>query len=301
MKLISPKSFSWIVYGTTAALISVMVVAAVTYRKSLYWENRFQEQQIREIEQYEALKDVTLLLSNSDMENSLLISDYFFLDSLLISEKNLNAGLNRELISTYSRYKEALNKNEILNNQLDIVLEKNDLLNNELYKSRVELAEAMESNVLFMEALKNREYVDSGELFTVDFLTRYNLIDIHATGIQDLRRGEKNTKRIKQTDYILITTKTVSGLNFDLGDKTIYFRIADPEGNILPFMKDEVDLFRFQGDEILFSEKQQIRFSDSNLPLRIAYHPVTQLTPGVYWVYAFCDGIRIGEASFDLF
>lgn len=300
MKLFSPKSFSWIIYGTTATLISVMVVAAVTYRKSLYWENRFNEKQIKEVENYENLKDLTLLLSNSDFENSLLITDYFNLDSMLLGEKFLNAELNRELKETLSRYNELSRNNDHLRKQVELYQKKVDNLIGELHQTRVQLADANDAKAALMDELRKKTADESREMVTVDFLARYNLIDIDAIGIQEFRRTSKPTRKVRHTDHILITINSDHGLNFDLGNKTIYFRIADPEGNILPFMKDEVDLFRFQGDEILFSEKQNVRFSHENLPLRIIYHPVTTLKPGVYWVYAFCDGIRIGEASFDL-
>lgn len=301
MKLFSPKSFSWIVYGTTATLISVMVVAAVTFRKSLYWENRFNEQQSKEVENYESLKDLSLLLSNSDLENSLLITDYFNLDSILLSEKFLNAELNKELIETLYQYKELTANNDFLKKQVELYQKKIDNLINELHQTRVQLAEETETKAAILEELQNKTADESRELFTVDFLAQYNLIDIDASGIQEFRKGSKPTKKIRQTDFIRITINSPHGLNFDLGNKTLYFRIADPEGNILPFMKDEIDLFRFQGDEILFSEKENIQFTNTNLPLKVIYHPVTSLKPGVYWVYAFCDGIRIGEASFDLY
>jgi len=302
MKYIYPKSFSWIVYGATAALVVTMVAATLNYRKSEYWQNKYQEKQAEEISNYEKLKNLQLLLSNSDFENTLLISDYFKLDSLFLSEKILSSDLNNQLTLARAKYQQLVNQNSDLVQQLNDYQNRVFDLMKELQQSKDQLKEVVEAGNLLQREFHAMKMNENKGIFSVEFLASYKLFDVSSTPVDITKKGQHSpTKKIKHTDFINISLKTVQDLDFNFGSKTIYVRIADPQGNILPFMKDELDMFVFQGEEILFSDKMDIEFSSSNLPVSVQYHPVTVLHPGTYWVYVFCDGIRIGEASFDLF
>jgi len=300
LKQLNPKSFSIIIYATTFVLVGVMFSAAYSYKKSVYWENKYNEKLSDDSKNYETLKHVSLLLSNADLENDFLLTDYFSIDSMLFSERLLNSDLNKNLLEKTFHYRKLLETNKDLLNKIGFYEDKINQLLTELQYTQNQLTEAIQIAEFLKNNILEETIENSGDVFTVEFLTQYKLISLSSSAISKGKSGEKPTKKIKNTDHIKITINTIQNLNFDFGNKTIFIRIADPNGTILPFTKDEVDLFKFQGDEILFSEKDNVVFSAKKLPINIIYHPVTKLSPGVYWVYAFCDGIRLGETSFDL-
>jgi hypothetical protein len=301
VKIIYPKTLSWIIYGSTVSIVAFMVMTAITYRQSVYWENKYNESRDTETTRVDELSKLSLMLSNADLENALLIRDYFLLDSSMLQEKFLNADINKELMKSIDWNTLLKSENENLKKQVNEFRNKVEMLIDELHESRSKLAMIQNNYDSLSKVVATSALNESNKKLTIEFLAENRLIDISATGIQKFRRLDKPTSKLRHTDYIEITIHSAQNLNFDLGEKTVYFRIADPSGNILPFMKDELDLFMFRNEEILFSEKKQVQFKGGKFPATIIYHPVTDLLPGIYWVYAFCDGIRIGEASFDLF
>jgi len=298
---IQPKMLSWIVYGSTVVVIAAMVITAINYRNSVYWEKKYLNQQQSESANHTKYNDIALLLSNADLENNFLIKDYLALDSMLFSEKFLNADLNKKLTETIDSYYKLLSENNELLKKLGFYQERIDNVLAELQETAKKLRETEKIGEGLQKELLQYQQSDAKELFTVEFMASYKLISISAKAKQKTRKGFKPTDKIRNTDHILISIHTVPDINFDLGNKTVYIRVADPNGNILPFTKDEIDLFTFQSEDILFSDKTDIRFTSGKFPAQVLYHPVTALSPGIYWVYAFCDGIRIGEASFDLY
>lgn len=301
MKIVYPKTLSWIIYGSAFSVITFMVVTAVTYRKSVYWQDKFNSALVSETEKTEELSQLRLLLANTDHENSLLLKDYFNLDSIMLYEKFLNAELNRELIQSLNSNRFLKTENETLRKQVRDYAEKFNLLVDDLHQSRSQIELSRKESDSLNNIIASLSLKDTDMKMSLEFLAGNRLIGVNATGMQQFRKFSKPTTKIRHTDFIEISVTSIENLKFDLGNKTVYYRIADPSGNILPFMKDELDMFRFQGEDILFSEKTSFHFTGNKLPAKINYHPVTQLTPGIYWIYAFCDGIRIGEASFELY
>jgi len=300
VRKIYPKTTSWIIYGATLVLVASMFAVAYSYKKSAYWEKRYLEKEKKEKQYSQEFDALNLILSNYNLENSWLIRDYFSVDSMLLTQRILNADLNNSLLESLNKYNRLLEQNRDLLSQVGFYEQKVSDLLEELQLTKNQLQESMILAEQLQKLLDENNEVQ-GDLFTVEFMSSYKLINTSSTAIAKTRKGFVPTKKIKQTDHINISIATVGDFNFNLGHKALYVRIADPQGNILPFVKDEVDLFRFEGEEILFSEKEMVSFTNKSFPLQIIYHPVTELLPGVYWVYVFCDGIKIGEASFDLY
>jgi hypothetical protein len=301
VKNFSGKSISWLIYSSTLVFVAVLVMAAFSYRESAYWKRMYNDKQNVQLSADEQIRNLKLLMTNSELETSLLIKDYVMIDSMLFMQRFANAELNDNLNESIRQYYQLLKKNSDLQAMLDFYQNKINDLMVELQDTRKQYADLRIIADSLQKIVVSSQYPDQKSLFTVEFMATYQLISMNASACYNGKKGVSETKKIKQTEFIQISIVSLPGIDFDLGNKTVYLRIADPQGNILPFMKDEVDLFKYQGEEILFSEKNEVNFSARNFPAMITYHPVTVLPAGIYWVYAFCDGIKIGEASFDLY
>jgi len=300
VKYFSGKSISWVIYSSAIAAVAVLIVVAYSYRESAYWKGMYEDKQNVQLSSDAQNRQLKLLMTNSELETSLLMKDYFMVDSLLVAQRFTNEELNKKLNESIRQYYMLLQTNDELQTSLDFYQNKINNLMVELQDSRKQFAELK----ILADSLQKVPFVSEiatpKELFTVEFMATYKLISMSASAFHNAKKGVLPTKSIKKTEFIQIRITSLPGIDFDLGKKTVYLRIADPQGTILPFMKDEVDLFKYQGEEILFSEKTEVNFSAKKFPIAISYHPVTVLPAGIYWVYAFCDGIKIGETSFDL-
>lgn len=296
-------TLSWTIYIGSFVFVSLIFALTYSFKKSAYWQKKYDEKLEASVLSNDEIQAMQLLLSNYQSENNFLMGDYFMIDSLLLTERFKN----NELIGKITQYQFLLGdlsqKNIMLQNQLLVYQRKVDNLLGELHVTQSELMEAknMYENLLLTVKMQTIPDVAASPILDLNFLHQNKLISFHASGFALTKKGRATTKKVKHTKGIQLCLRTFDRAVFDLGKKTLFVRIADPNGNILPFVKDELDLFDYQGEQILFSEKHEVVFTSSSFPLCLDYQPVTPLISGVYWVYVFCDGIKIGEASFDLY
>jgi hypothetical protein len=81
------------------------------------------------------------------------------------------------------------------------------------------------------------------------------------------------------------------------GNKTIYLRIARPDDVIL---SSGVNLFEFQGEQIVFSVSREVQYENVDIELCIFWTNDGQLIPGTYRVNIYADGNDIGSTTFAL-
>jgi hypothetical protein len=81
------------------------------------------------------------------------------------------------------------------------------------------------------------------------------------------------------------------------GIKTIYLRIARPDDVIL---SSGVNLFEFQGEQIVFSASREVQYENVDIELCIFWTNDGQLIPGTYRVNIYADGNDIGSTTFAL-
>ena len=76
----------------------------------------------------------------------------------------------------------------------------------------------------------------------------------------------------------------------------MFIRIAGPDDYILA--KSEEDLFKYKGQEIVYSAKRPVDFTGDNLDVTVYWDNNGALIPGTYEVYIFADGSEIGDSKF---
>ncbi len=82
-----------------------------------------------------------------------------------------------------------------------------------------------------------------------------------------------------------------------VGEKTIWLRITNPEGDLLPGGGS----FEFEGATLPATARKSIEYAGEEIGGVTIYWDVnTTLTPGDYTVELFCDNYRLASRKFTL-
>ena len=83
------------------------------------------------------------------------------------------------------------------------------------------------------------------------------------------------------------------------GDKEIYIRILDSEGNLLN-SPTPLTIINQQKEELKMSSKRTINYQNQNTDLCIFYEIENSIPAGNYIVEVYAEGFLIGETSLAL-
>jgi hypothetical protein len=83
------------------------------------------------------------------------------------------------------------------------------------------------------------------------------------------------------------------------GPRVIYIRIARPDELVLTSSAD--NLMKFQGEQVVYTEKREIEYENADIDLCIFYDvKAGELIPGNYKVDLFTDGSLVGSSAITL-
>ncbi|MFC2111060.1 hypothetical protein ACFLQ5_01270 [Bacteroidota bacterium] len=125
--------------------------------------------------------------------------------------------------------------------------------------------------------------------------------EFFADGIRIKSSGQEiPTRRAKRVKKIRTCFLLGENAIADSGNKSIYLRIADPDGKILIKGKKTENLFSFEGEDIAYSIKQLINYENKSMDLCFYWDNEDDLKKGVYYVDVFIENYRLGSTSFTL-
>jgi len=294
------KSTKLTLFITTSLIITTVVFGSIyAYNKSQYWKNQYELSIDNSIYSRQKLLQATLKLSNIEIENSFLIDDFQILDSML-TEEFIKTD---RLLTQINLYKSTINslqqKNSELYKNLELFKIHISNLETTILEKEKELqnyAQLIEETFILQQQTNKRL-----QILTIEDISQYKLLQFSSkTGF--MHRGSfRDTKRAKRTEIIQLCIDVVGKFDFDFGKKNLYLRISDAKGNILPFENHAEVYFNYLGEDILYTQNKQIEFTQKLFPLCIDYRVVDESNAGIYWIDVFCDDIKIGETSFELF
>ncbi len=149
------------------------------------------------------------------------------------------------------------------------------------------------------EKNKNQELSQKNNELTqkVDLAKEIRVFNMNILGLN--KKGKPNTKAKKinkiQVCFVLGENKVVSP-----GIKTIYLRIARPDGSIIS--SSEYDLFDFEGNKIVYTDKRDIEYNNKDTDVCVYWvnNNGEELIPGTYYVDIFEGGKNIATKTFLL-
>ncbi len=115
--------------------------------------------------------------------------------------------------------------------------------------------------------------------------------------ITPLNKRSKENLRSDKVDKLRTCFTIRENAVMPPGNKTIYLRIARPDDVIL---SSGVNLFEFQGEQIVFSASREVQYENVDIELCIFWTNDGQLIPGTYRVNIYADGNDIGSTTFAL-
>ncbi|MBR4997288.1 MAG: hypothetical protein IKY84_05460 [Bacteroidaceae bacterium] len=172
--------------------------------------------------------------------------------------------------------------------QIDSLNQANAKLTKENKRVRTQYAEATKRVETLQEEAKNLS----------DKVTLAAQLDATNIRIEPRNKRGKETNSVKSVIKFVIDFTIVKNITAATGERTIYVRIAKPDGSVLT--KDASRTFKYENTKLEYSIKKLIEYTGEEQAVTVYWDVEEFLNPGQYTVYLFSDGVMIGERSFTM-
>ena len=124
--------------------------------------------------------------------------------------------------------------------------------------------------------------------------------NVLSSGIRIRSSGaQSETTRASKTNMIKTCFSIIENKLAQAGDKEIYIRILDSEGNLLK-SPTPLTIINQQKEELKMSSKRTINYQNQNTDLCIFYEIENSISAGNYIIEVYAEGFLIGETSIAL-
>ena len=172
--------------------------------------------------------------------------------------------------------------------QIDSLNQVNEKLARENKRVRTQYAEVTKQVEVLQEEAKNLS----------DKVTLASQLDATNIRIHPRNRKGKETSNVKNVVKFAIDFTIVKNITAPTGERTIYVRIAKPDGSVLT--KNASQTFAYENTKLEYSIKKLIEYTGEEQSVTVYWDVEEFLNPGEYTVYLFSDGVMIGEKGFTL-
>ena len=172
--------------------------------------------------------------------------------------------------------------------QIDSLNQANAKLAKENKRVRTQYAEATRKVETLQEEAKNLS----------DKVTLAAQLDATNIRIEPRNKRGKATNSVKNVVKFAIDFTIVKNITAPTGERTIYVRIAKPDGTVLT--KSASHTFSYENTKLEYSIKKIIEYTGEEQSVTVYWDVEEFLNSGEYTVYLFSDGVMIGERSFVL-
>ncbi|HZK06852.1 MAG TPA: hypothetical protein VFC92_01510 [Bacteroidales bacterium] len=181
-------------------------------------------------------------------------------------------------------------------NQMDSLYRVNDDLKQENQRIRESFKSEQVKNVTLQEQRVELENI----VQSASVLRAYN---IKSTGIRQRGSRQTETDKAKRTDRVQICFTLGENTLVKSGIKSIYFRIARPDGIILMYDTGDEYTFMANNTKLQYSIKRDVKYEGESMDLCVYWDKKNSdenAMVGRYLVSIYMDGEIVGESSFEL-
>ncbi|MDD2344993.1 MAG: hypothetical protein PHY85_02500, partial [Bacteroidales bacterium] len=128
-------------------------------------------------------------------------------------------------------------------------------------------------------------------------------INARAINVKSGGKKEEQTDRVRRTNRIKVSFTLSENPVAEEGLKTIYCRIARPDGKVLYIDDSDAYSFETNGEKLQYSIKQQINYDKKATNLTLTWDvkdTKAEIIAGRYYAMVYVDGYQIGEGTFEL-
>lgn len=130
---------------------------------------------------------------------------------------------------------------------------------------------------------------------------KLNAKQIFVTGVKTRSNGkERETNRSSQLEKLKISFTLDENYVNDPGQKTVFLKVIGPDGATLYNEAAGSGTFNFQGQQSLYSVKQDVAFDQKAQEVVLYWTRGSAFGKGEYKLELYTDGFMIGSSSFEL-
>ncbi len=174
------------------------------------------------------------------------------------------------------------------------------VVNDELTMENLEMREEIKiANRNFKSLEKEKDVLEE----KVDEASKLGAYNLRAQPVHVKGSGkEVTTDKVKRAKRINVCFTLSENTIIPPGKRTIYFRIAQPDKEILIAGRGEKYTFEHQGEVLQFSIKKDINYQNEAMDICVKYNlrSTQEIQAGTYHVDIFDGDFNIGHTTFDL-
>lgn len=202
--------------------------------------------------------------------------------------------LKSEKVKSQARINELQSEISTLKKLLRHYIAQIDSLNKENAGLRAENQEIKDQNKRLSSQVK--EVTRTAETLS-ERMTLAEKLNVTGVSIQGLKKNGKKEKNVTKAKQLVVTFTIPQNNSTPVGEKTIYLRIVNPEGQLL----GGTGSFDFEGKSIPCTARKVIEYAGDEISgIKIYWDVNTTLTAGDYTVELFTDGYRLTSRRFTL-
>lgn len=173
-------------------------------------------------------------------------------------------------------------------------VEQINALNQENQELRTENQEVKAQN---QQLSANIQSVQKSNKELNERMTLAEKLNVTGVNLVPLNKKGKKEKNITKARQLMVTFTIPQNNSTPVGEKTIWLRIINPEGDLL----SGGGSFSFEGATLPATARKSIEYAGEEIGGITVYWDVnTTLTPGDYTVELFCDNYRLASRKFTL-
>ena len=173
-------------------------------------------------------------------------------------------------------------------------VEQINALNQENQELRSENQEVKARNERLSQSIQS---VEQSNKELNERMTLAEKLNVTGVNLTPLNKKGKKEKKVTKARQLMVTFTIPQNNSTPVGEKTIYMRITNPEGDLL----GGGGSFDFEGSSLPATARKSIEYAGEEIGGVTIYWDVnTTLTPGDYTVELFCDNYRLVSRKFTL-
>lgn len=293
-----PKNKATLILGIIIAVIIVVAAALIGFQgyklSNVATENeqlKLTNEQLQLANEFQSVNNEFAQYENQTqvMVNDSLTERYAAAKAKV---EKLIAELNSEKKKSAKRIKELQDEIATLKGILRHYIAKVDSLSKENQGLRVENEEIKDKNRQLSERVATVSK-DNQELN--ERMTLAEKLNVTGINLVALKKNGKTEKNITKASQLMVTFTIPQNNSTPVGEKTIYLRITNPEGDLL----GNGGVFNFEGASVKCTSRTTIEYAGEEIGgIKIYYDVNTTLNPGEYTVELFADNYRLASRKF---
>lgn len=293
-----PKNKTTMILGIIIAVVVIIAVALIGFQgyklSNVANENeqlKLTNEQLQLANEFQSVNNEFAQYENQTqiMVNDSLAEKYAAAKAKV---EKLIAELNSEKKKSAKRIKELQDEIATLKGILRHYIAKVDSLSKENQGLRVENEEIKDKNRQLSARVASVSK-DNEELN--ERMTLAEKLNVTGVNMVALKKNGKVEKNITKATQLMVTFTIPQNNSTPVGEKTIYLRITNPEGDLL----GNGGVFKFEGASVKCTSRLNIEYAGEEIGgLKIYYDVNTTLNPGEYTVELFADNYRLASRKF---